>query len=36
MFGRLTGWRRVETRNDRTPKVLFSAMARATIVMVWL
>ncbi|MFC0512144.1 transposase, partial [Asaia spathodeae] len=36
MFGRLKGWRRVATRYDRCPTVLFSAICLAATVMFWL
>jgi len=36
MFGRLTDWRPVATRYDRSPKVFLSAVALAATVMFWL
>ena len=36
MFGRLKDWRRVATRYDRCPKVFFSAIALAALVIYWL
>jgi transposase len=36
MFGRLKDWRRVATRYDRCPKVFFSAIALAAVVLFWL
>jgi transposase len=36
MFGRLTDWRRVETRYGSCPKVFLSAIALAATVMFWL
>jgi transposase len=36
LFGRLKDWRRVATRYDRCPKVFFSAIALAALVIYWL
>ena len=36
MFGRLKDWRRVATRYDRCPKVFFSAITLAALVIYWL
>ncbi|WP_370636407.1 transposase [Komagataeibacter sp. FNDCR2] len=36
MFGRLKDWRRLATRYDRCPPVIFSALCLAATVMFWL
>ena len=36
MFGRLKDWRRVATRNDRSPTVFLSAIALVATVNFWL
>ena len=35
-FGRLKDWRRVATRDDRSPKVFLSAITLAAVVIYWL